>query len=84
VIYSQNQQDICDILTRAADWERRSLPRSGYIEQPRALALGQVAVKGALKVAPDFGRGGGTIPEELRMRLGRHFQGDFAFRITQG
>jgi hypothetical protein len=36
------------------DGECRTLPRSGYIEQPRALALGQVAIKGAMKVAPDM------------------------------
>jgi hypothetical protein len=33
-----------------------ALPRSGFTEQPRVLTLGQVSVKGALKVAPDVGR----------------------------
>jgi hypothetical protein len=36
------------------------LPRSGYTEQPRALALGRWLVKGALKVAPEVGRAGMT------------------------
>jgi hypothetical protein len=51
----------------------RTLPRSGYTEQPRVLTLGQVVSKGALpvrrssgmrdeggKVAPDIERVGGT------------------------
>jgi hypothetical protein len=35
-----------------------SLPRSGYTEQPRALALGQAVREGALKVAPDVALNG--------------------------
>jgi hypothetical protein len=43
---------------------RENLPRSGYAEQPRVLTLGQVASKGALKVAPDVRRGGGITREQ--------------------
>ena len=39
----------------------RTLPRSGYTEQPRVLTLGLGGWgKGALKVAPEFERAGGT------------------------
>jgi hypothetical protein len=34
----------------------RTLPRSGYTEQPRVLTLGQVASRGALKAASEVGR----------------------------
>jgi hypothetical protein len=42
------------------------LPRSGYTEQPRALALGQVVSESALKVAPDIGRAGGIRSGEAK------------------
>jgi hypothetical protein len=40
------------------------LPRSGYTEQPRALALGQVVSKSARKAAPDFGHAAGITREQ--------------------
>jgi hypothetical protein len=43
-----------------------------------------MVVKGALKVAADVGRAGRMTHEEPKTRLGRHFQGGSALRITQG
>jgi hypothetical protein len=43
---------------------RENLPRSGYTEQPRVSTLGQVASKGAPKVAPHVKRDGGIIREQ--------------------
>jgi hypothetical protein len=44
---------------------------------------GSRLVKGALKAAPDVGRAGGITHDNLKTRLGRHFQGGSALRITQ-
>jgi hypothetical protein len=51
------------------------LPRSGYTEHPRALALGfRWLVRGALKVVPDVGvRWWNNTQTRLETRLGRHF-----------
>jgi hypothetical protein len=61
------------------------LLRSSYKEQPRALALGQVVRKSALKVAPDvWGVARRLTLRHLHTGFGRLFQGDLLPWLPQG
>ena len=90
MIYSQKQQNICDIFTQSSSSESPEGDESNFA----AKRLDRTAqgfnpgsgwlLEGALKVAPDVGRVDGIIRKDPKDALRPPLSGRISARLTQG